>query len=350
MRARNLSEALAVRADQIVPQLLPSGKRAGNYWQAGDVGGGAGTSLYVHMAGVRRGHWRDAATGEHGDLLDLIAVQNRISLSEAMIKAEELLGGGHFSPIQPQKPAKPPRDTRRSALKLWERARPILTPYAAHGQAYFEARGIKLANIRDLRFHKAAWVDVTNQTVPDHYPVKSMRGDRRIATLPAVIAAVRDVTGELVAVHRTFLDPVEPIKAQIDEPKRALGLLTGGGCWLRRGGVCLIVAEGLETALSLGGAFPKAALAAGITAHHLTEMTIHSAYERVLIAADNDDAGRRAASVLTNRLEDRFVITVFPRLKDFNDDLIADGLDRMKRGVTKQVAIIKSNRERGVIS
>ena len=49
-----------------------------------------------------------------------------------------------------------------------------------------------------------------------------------------------------------------------------------------------IVAEGLETALSLGMAFPTVSLASGLTAHHLSVMEIPPFYRRVMIAADND--------------------------------------------------------------
>ena len=306
MRAREISNLLADRAEEIVRQLLPGGKPAGNYWQAGDVHGVRGTSLFVHLVGDRRGHWRDAATGEHGDLLDLIAQQQGLSVSGAMKFALDMLNhpeNRDLRPVQRLKAEKPARDTRKAAKALWDRSRPIMTSYAHHGQAYFEARGIKLKNIHDLRFHHAAWLDVTGIDIPDHYPVM-IRQDRRVASLPAIIAAVRNAGGDLQAVHRTFLDPVLAEKAAVDEPKRALGLLTGGACWLRRSGPCLILAEGIETALSIGCAFPGAALAAGITAHHLTEIALRAACDRVLIAADNDPAGLRAAATLTDRLTD----------------------------------------------
>lgn len=338
MRAREVSTLLADRAEEIVQKLLPGGKRAGNYWQAGDVQGNTGTSLYVHLVGDRRGHWRDAATGEHGDLLDLIAEQQGLSVPDAMKHALDMLGNPDrdLKPVQRIKAEKPVRDTRKAAKALWARSRPIMTSYAAHGQAYFDARGITLKNIHDLRFHHAAWLDVTGVDIPDHYPVM-VKQDRRIAAIPAIIAAVRNACGDLQAVHRTFLDPVLAEKAGVDEPKRALGLLKGGACWLRRCGPCLILAEGIETALSVGMAFPGAALAAGITAHHLTEIELPGTFSRIMIAADNDEAGTRAADALTDRLKGRTVITVLPRAKDFNDDLLADGLMAMKQHVIRQI-------------
>ncbi len=48
-----------------------------NYWVTGDADDTPGRSLYVRLSGPdsgpgAAGRWSDAATGEHGDLLDLI--------------------------------------------------------------------------------------------------------------------------------------------------------------------------------------------------------------------------------------------------------------------------------------
>ena len=330
MRANSISQKLAARVYEIASRLLPEGKRAGNYWQAGDVHGAAGTSLYLHLEGDGRGQWRDAATGEGGDLLDLIAAQRGVSIGEAMPIAEEILGESPQNPsqkpVEAHKASKPRVDTKKSAISLWARSRYIMTSYGLQGQAYLAKRGIEIKDgIADLRFHKGAWL-------------KADDGNRLI--LPAIIAAVRNGQGDIIAVHRTFLDPEKPIKAQIAEPKRALGPLTGGGCWLRSEGDVLIVAEGIETALSVGMAFGGAALAAGISAHHLTAMEIPPSFTRIMIAADNDDAGRLAAENLTLRLKENGVgevKTVHPRLKDWNDDLQADGLSQMKERINKQM-------------
>ncbi len=323
MKAKDLSAQLASRVESIVAELLPKGKRAGNYWQAGDAFGSAGSSLYVHLSGQWRGNWRDAATGERGDLIDLIALQRGASLGEAMAIAAQMIGQeqrrDNFKPVEEQKP----RDNVKAASGLWQRARPLTTSYGQHGQAYLQGRGLSLHNIFDLRFLKNAWVMVD--------------GSRR--EFPAIIAAVRGESGEVVGVHRTFLDPTTPAKAPIKDPKRALGHLTGGACWLRRSGECLIVAEGIETALSIGMVFPGAALAAGLTAHHLAEMNIPRNYSRILIAADNDEAGQNAAARLTERVKEgrECVATAVSQFGDFNDDLNRLGLAEMRRKVKAMV-------------
>ena len=56
---------------------LSDGRRRGNYWKVGDVRNTAGRSMFVRLTGDvsgkrAAGKWTDAATGEHGDLLDVI--------------------------------------------------------------------------------------------------------------------------------------------------------------------------------------------------------------------------------------------------------------------------------------
>ena len=318
MRAGEISKKLANRVHEFAPQLLPNGKRAGNYWQAGNALGESGTSLYLHLSGNKPGKWRDAATGEHGDMLDLISKQNGESLRTAIPIAIRMLGESHAGT---PKSNRDDIDTRKSALGLWGCSQPLMTPYGAHGQAYFKQRGIILREHPDLRFHHAAWIH-------------NDEGQR--IGLPAIIAAVRR-DNQITAVHRTFLNPIQAIKASLDEPRRSLGNLIGAACWLKTDGNGLIIAEGIETALSVGMAFGNAALAAGLNTYHITVMEIPEQYNRIMIAADNDTAGRQAAEKLIIKFKDRKIKAVYPRLNDWNDDLKAYGLNKMKEDIIKQI-------------
>ena len=321
-QAREISQALAIRVSALAPHLLPNGKRAGNYWQAGDVYGNSGSSLYLNLVGEWKGHWRDAATHEHGDLLDLIAIQQNISLAEAIAVARELIGDHNLSRTTlPSENDTSERDKIKSANALWARTISLTTPQAVHGRTYLEARGLSVVELSDLRFMPSAWV---------------WENDTK-HSLPALVGAVRKNQQELIAVHRIFLHPSEPRHADLEEPKRALAPLTGGACWLRPHESCLIIAEGIETAISVGMAFPAAALAAGITGYHMSMMEVPTCYQQIMIAADNDEAGLIAAESFTKRMTERKVITVLPRLKDFNDDLQADGLEVLKANIKRQI-------------
>ena len=73
MNAAGVAAALGLRAEAVCRRYLPHGRRQGRYWVAGDLDGARGRSLFVRLSGPGvPGKWTDAASGEHGDLLDLI--------------------------------------------------------------------------------------------------------------------------------------------------------------------------------------------------------------------------------------------------------------------------------------
>lgn len=91
--ARDLSAMLARDAEGVARYLLGgNGKREGAELRYGDVGGGAGKSLGVHLIGDKAGVWKDFSTGEGGDLLDLWAMSKGIGLGDAIREAKEYLG------------------------------------------------------------------------------------------------------------------------------------------------------------------------------------------------------------------------------------------------------------------
>ena len=75
---RDVSEVvyrLGPQAEAACCRYLSSGHRRGNYWQVGDARNTPGRSMFVRLKDSskgRAGKWTDAATGEHGDLLDII--------------------------------------------------------------------------------------------------------------------------------------------------------------------------------------------------------------------------------------------------------------------------------------
>jgi hypothetical protein len=77
--AAELARRLARDAEAVCRYYLSHGRRQGRYWIVGDAHNTPGRSLYVRLHGPDSGSgaagaWTDAATGEHGDLLDLIAL------------------------------------------------------------------------------------------------------------------------------------------------------------------------------------------------------------------------------------------------------------------------------------
>lgn len=92
MIAKEISELLARRAEDVSSMLLPTGKRRGNEWCVGSIDGEQGSSLKVHLKGAKAGVWCDFATGEAGDLLDLWASKNNQSILEAIKDCRQYLG------------------------------------------------------------------------------------------------------------------------------------------------------------------------------------------------------------------------------------------------------------------
>src|SRR4051812_37359004 len=92
--ARDLAAELSRHAEVVCRTYLSNGKRQGHHWSVGDVGNNPGRSLYVRLSPSRTvaGRWADAATGEYGDLLDLIqAACGFADLRAAMDEARRFL-------------------------------------------------------------------------------------------------------------------------------------------------------------------------------------------------------------------------------------------------------------------
>ena len=73
--ASDLANRLGREAEAVCRHYLDAGYRQGNYWQVGDARNTPGRSMFVRLKPTAKGpagKWTDAATGEHGDLLDVI--------------------------------------------------------------------------------------------------------------------------------------------------------------------------------------------------------------------------------------------------------------------------------------
>ena len=92
VRAAELAERLAADTEGVSRLLLGDMRHEGEYLVAGDVTGAAGKSLKIKALGPYRGHWRDFATDEHGDLLDLWRLSRDLDMAEAMRQVREHLG------------------------------------------------------------------------------------------------------------------------------------------------------------------------------------------------------------------------------------------------------------------
>ncbi len=107
--AAEISRRLTDRAESVCQMLLPGGRMVKSEWWAGDVMGGEGDSLKVHLSGPHAGQWRDWASDAHGDLIDLWRESRNVGRAEAFRQVKEYLGiHDGVTSAAPKTYAKPP--------------------------------------------------------------------------------------------------------------------------------------------------------------------------------------------------------------------------------------------------
>lgn len=307
-------------------------RQIGQYWLVGDARNAPGRSLYVRLAGSaasrgRAGKWTDAATGEHGDLFDII--RESCGLTTVSYAADE---ARRFLSLP-----RPPliAETRRSmssarigspesARRLFAMSQPIKGTIV---ETYLRSRGIsQVSALSSLRFHPRCYSRSEPQC-----PTEAR---------PAMIAAVTDLNGMITGVQRTWLDPSGTEKARMAEPRRAMGGLLGHAVRFGQAHDVLGVGEGIETTLSIRDALPGLPLAAALSAAHLASILFPPTLRRLYILRDNDPAGVAVVRKLTDRAQSVGieVIELVPQLGDFNDELRAFGTEALRANLRSQIA------------
>ena len=339
IRAGELSQLLAANVQSVCRYYLPAGRREGRYWMIGNVAGIPGRSLYVRLFETERGaigNWVDAATGEHGDLVDLIRLNQRHArLAETIDEAERFLSlppsasDGPANAIAFGKPAR--TGSRVAAQRLFAAAMPLAGSLAAN---YLRSRGItRLADLSDMRFHPRCYYRPNENDALD-----------TPGAFPAMIAAVTDNDGMQTGTHRTYLSPlgIDPsgqMKAKVASPRRAMGHILGNAVRFGKADNVLIAGEGIETILSVREVMPAMPMAAATSSAHLATIHFLPTLRRLYVARDRDAAGDAAFAILTDRTQAAGIelVSLMPELGDFNDDLRQHGASRLAQQVHPQL-------------
>jgi hypothetical protein len=336
---KTLAGMLADRIDSLVAELLPAGVRDGAEWRVGSLAGEPGRSMAVHLGRSKAGVWSDFASGEGGDALDLVAQilfrgdkSRAVKWSRAWL-ALDSADAATFAKHRRQ--AERRRDQARHdherrhgwATRTFLAARPVLA--GTPGARYLAERGIDLTELgrqpSALRFHPSLW----NEETQRHWP--------------ALVAAIVNPEGRMVAVHRTWLQPDGSGKAPMRNPKMTLGRYAGGMIRLWRGasgkplrhapdGEAIILSEGIEDGLSCAIAAPEYRVAAAVSLANMASVVLPPTIGAVIIAAQNDAPGSPAARALDRAIaaclrQGRRVKIARPPagVKDVNDLLRATG-------------------------
>ncbi|MBZ7921531.1 toprim domain-containing protein [Ensifer adhaerens] len=328
--ASDLAHSLGRQAEAACRHYLSSGRREGGYWVVGDVRNTPGRSMYVRLKDSPRGRagkWTDAATGEHGDLLDVIREScGLVDFKDVADEARTFLSTPppELEAREHQRQSPVPHGSPEAARRLVRMSQPI---HRTLVQAYLRERGITdLRGTGNLRFHPRCYYR------PDeHSPTE---------TWPAMIAAVTDLDGKITGAHRTWLDPCRRDKAPIDTPRRAMGELLGNAVRFGTASDVMAAGEGIETVLSLRQILPDMPMVAALSAAHLAAILFPDTLRRLYIVRDNDPAGDGARDSLIERANAAGIeaIVISPSLSDFNEDLRTLGLDALRMEARLQVA------------
>lgn len=330
--ASDLAQRLGRNAEAVCREYLSNGRREGRYWLVGDVQNNPGRSMFVRLKGTESGKgaagkWTDAATGEHGDLLDVIREScGLLDFKDVADEARRFLSLPQPEPDpQPRpRPSSAPAGSPESARRLVSMSQPITGTIV---ETYLRKRGITaLHGTGALRFHPRCYYR------PDSYSPTE--------TWPAMIASVTDLDNRITGAHRTWLSPDGSGKAPIDTPRRAMGDLLGNAVRFDLTHDIMAAGEGIETMLSLRTALPHMPMAAALSAAHLAAILFPATLRRLYIARDDDPAGDHAMAGLVERAQAAGIeaITLSPRLGDFNEDLRTLGIDALRAAVRVQIA------------
>lgn len=186
------------------------------------------------------------------------------------------------------------------ALSVW---RESVALHGTLGETYLRSRRISCDLPNTLRFNPAC---------------RHPSGNR----LPALVGIVEG--GDGFAIHRTYLRSDGVGKTCTEPTKAMLGRVRGGAVRLTCGGDRLVVAEGIETALSLACGLLRgpASIWAALSTGGLRALKLPDTPSRLTIAADGDVAGRKAAHDLAmraNHLGWQVSLLPAPEGRDWND-------------------------------
>lgn len=181
--------------------------------------------------------------------------------------------------VRKPRPAPVIRDPERAKAaiaRVWKECTPIAETPA---ERYLEKRGIWRSNMSPiLRFHPglAYW--------KGKFPAA-----KRLGVFPAMVAPVVNARGEVVTLHRTFLQ-ADGSKAPVPEVKKAMMMcapLNGAAIPLFPAGPVLGLAEGIETSLAVH-AIARIPVWSTVNRVLLEQVDLPDAVRHVVIFADKD--------------------------------------------------------------
>lgn len=250
----------------------------------------------------------DLATGKYhcfgcgasgGDILDFQrALYPEQSFAEALLA---VCSGGAVPRSRPLATESPKRSDRPRT----DRTKLVQGPWSgAHGTtrddevaSYLYGRGLKLPSLpSDIRTHYSL----------DYWELDGCECNVSIGKFPAMLAAIRNIDGEQVGLHKTYIRHGK--KADVPVPRKIVtvreGALRGAAIRLFPVAESMAVSEGIETGLAIHE-LSGLPVWACISTYGLEQVVLPPIAQKIYIGFDKDKsgAGLNAATKLARRLE-----------------------------------------------
>lgn len=249
--------------------------------------------------------------GWHGDIFRFVMDKEGCGFREAY----QRLANDDLPTWTPQERAKAQADQRledlekeKDARRFFAESLPIVgTP----GEVYFQARGITVAAPEFVRFGM----------VPSWRNKETGEWGRK---RPAVICGAQDGSGAVVGIQRIFFKNDDP-KLGKKDCKLSLGTIKGSALRLAPAGRSIIMAEGPEDGMSILQEGPGLPVWVPFGTSMMPAVDFPPEVRRVIIAGQNNTAGRIAANKAAISLSERGLEVAFAwpdrRFDDWNDQL-----------------------------
>jgi putative DNA primase/helicase len=316
---------LRARAASWVPSHFRNGRRMGDELRLANIQGDKPRkqgSCVIALEGERAGDWIDFDDNQGGGPLSTLEHATGLTGRALIEYAAELVGSAPVNGVKHPVAESVSREQRaENAAREIELILARATRLGGTaGETYLAGRGLRVPDTPDLLFHR----DLTYWDTRTGYP--------------ALVAIVRNVAGERIAIHRTYLAPDGLGKADVPKSRMMLGPVAGGTVRLGTIGEHGVVGlgEGIETALSVMQACPALPVWAALSSGNVEQIVLPPEVTRVVLLADHDGegVGLKVAERAATRFhaEGRGVWIAHPpdAGDDFNDLLLKKGADTVR--------------------
>jgi hypothetical protein len=172
-------------------------------------------------------------------------------------------------------------DRRADAAAIWKDTQPI---GGSAAETYLRNRGIATELPVSLRF-------------------AYLKHGRTGLSFPTLVAGVQDADGRFSGIHRTFLKPDGAGKAEVSQPKMALGSIAGGTVRLAPVGNTVALVEGIEDGLAVQQMTGQPAWAC-LGTSGFKNFDPPETIKQVILAPDADNGGEKVIDPAARRLAD----------------------------------------------